>query len=104
MSVTNLKFIHANMLSAAEIRIPATVMFSNEVVRLLEAWKSYLRMDDLCIAIALINIVATTLEYSFVQRSADNRHQLPLNLYNIIVARSCMLMIICSDFRVSFCL
>lgn len=93
MSVANLKFIHANMLRAAELRIPIRAIFSSKVVGMLEAWENYMRMDALCIAIALINIVATTLEYSFVQRSSDNRHHLPLNLYNIIVARSCMLLI-----------
>ena len=91
MSFVNAKFIQKNMQLAAKIRIPTQAMFSAGVVGMLDEWQSYMRMDALCIAIALLNIVATTLEYSFVQRSADNRHRFPLNLYNIIVARSCML-------------
>ena len=48
MSFANLKFIYVNMLCAAELRI---------------------RMDALCIATVLVNIVATTIEDSFVRRS-----------------------------------
>ena len=91
MSFTNVKFIQKNLLRAADLRIPIQVMFSINVARMLEEWQGFMRMDALCIAIALLNVVATTLEYSFVQRSADDRHRYPLNLYNIIVARSCML-------------
>jgi hypothetical protein len=90
MSTINLKFIHANVLRAAELRISINTMFSEGVVKVIEAWKPTLRMEALSSAIALFNIVATTLEFSSVLRSSDGRYRIPLNLYNIIVARSCM--------------
>jgi hypothetical protein len=51
-------------------------------------------MNSLSTAIALFNMVATTLEFSFVSRSIDNRYIIPLNLYNMILARSCMRILI----------
>jgi hypothetical protein len=90
MSTINLKFIHANVLRAAELRISINTMFSEGVVKVIEAWEPTLRMEALSSAIALFNIVATTLEFSSVLRSSDGRYRIPLNLYNIIVARSCM--------------
>ncbi|CAF4146235.1 unnamed protein product [Rotaria magnacalcarata] len=45
-------------------------------------------MDSLSCAIALFNIVATTLEFSSVSRSSDGRHHISLNIYNMVIARS----------------
>ncbi len=90
MSIVNLKFIHKNLLRAAEVKIQLKVMFSDGVVKAIEAWEPTLRMEPLSSAIALLNIISTTLEFSAVCRSSDNRCQIPLNLYNIVIARSCM--------------
>lgn len=90
MSDVNLEFIHANILRAGELRIPINVMFSEGLVKTMESWKSTLRMEPIAAAIALLNnIVATTLEFRYVSPTADDRCQIPLNMYNIIVARSC---------------
>ncbi|CAF1574358.1 unnamed protein product, partial [Rotaria sordida] len=45
-------------------------------------------MDSLSSAIALVNVIATTLDFSSVSRSSDGHCQIPLNLYNIVLARS----------------
>lgn len=90
MAASSLKFIHANVLRAAELRVGAEVMFSANVGGMIEAWRPILRMDCLPSSIALFNIIATTLQFSAVSRTSDGRCLVPLNLYNIIVARSCM--------------
>ena len=85
MAVCKLKFIHANVLRAAELRVAPDVMFSANVGKMMEAWQPVLRMDSLSSSIALFNIIATTLQFSAVCRTADGRCRVPLNLYNIIV-------------------
>jgi hypothetical protein len=50
-------------------------------------------MNSLSSAIALLNIIATTLQFSSVARSSDERLNVPLNFYNMIIARSCNMMI-----------
>jgi hypothetical protein len=89
MAVCNMKFIHANVLRPPELRVGPEVIFSANVGKVIETWKPVLRMDSLSSSIALFNIVATTLQFSAVCRTADGRCRVPLNLYNIIVARSC---------------
>ncbi len=93
MSAFNLKFIHANVLRAAELKIPVKIMFSERLAQIIEAWEAFLRIDSPSCAIALFNIVATTLQFSSVSRSCDDCHQMPINLYNMVLARSCILYI-----------
>ena len=73
MSMFNSKFIHVNMLRAAELRFGPDVMFSDGLRKTIEAWCPVLRMDATASSIALLNIVATTLEFSSVARSAGDR-------------------------------
>ncbi len=96
MSVLNCKFIYTNVLGAAEQSIPIDIMFSDSLVKMIEAWQPVLRMNSSSSAIALFNIIATTLKSSSVTRSSDDRHNVPLNFYNMILARSCNIMITCS--------
>lgn len=93
MSAFNLKFIHANVLRAAELRIPIKTMFSECLVETIEAWELFPRIDSLSCAIALFNILSTMLQFSSISRSCDDPHHVPLNLYNMILARSCIFMI-----------
>ena len=90
MSSCNLKFIHSNLLRAAELRLGPEVMFSEDLVNSVNEWCQVLRMDAISCSLALINIVATTLEFSWVLRSAGDDERVPLNLYMMILARSCM--------------
>ena len=91
MSAVNQRFIYANLLRAADLRIPVNVIFNESSSKVVNAWERSLRMDSLSITIALFNIVATTLEFSSVSRSFDGRYQVPLNFYNMILARSCII-------------
>jgi len=96
MAMCNVKFIYANILRAAELRLGPDVMFSDDVRKTIDAWCPVLRMDSLSSSIALLNIVATTLEFSSVLRSAGDRVHVPLNLYSMVLARSCMYLFILS--------
>ena len=77
--------IRANILRAAELRIS---------IETIKAWEPFLRIDSLSCAIALFTIIATTLQFSSISRSCDDRHLVPLNLYNMILARSYITMIL----------
>lgn len=94
MSSINVKFIHANVLRAADLRISIKTMFSAPLAEIIKAWEPFLRIDSLSCAIALFNIIATTLQFSSISRSCDDRHFVPLNLYNMVLARSCMTKIV----------
>lgn len=89
MASFSLKFIHQNLLRAAELRIGPDVMFSEGLVKSVEEWCQVLRMDAVSCSLALINIVATTLEISWVFRGVGDAERMPLNLYMMILARSC---------------
>jgi hypothetical protein len=90
MATGNMKFIYTNLLQAAELRFGPEVMFSDNVCKSIEAWCPILRMDSVASSLALINIVATSLEFSWVLRTAGDTVRVPLNLYTMILARSCM--------------
>lgn len=87
----NVKFMYGNMLRAAELRVGPDVMFSDGVRKAIEAWCPVLRMDPMSSCLAILHVVATTLEISWVLRTAGDRMRVPLNLYTMILARSCML-------------
>jgi hypothetical protein len=80
------------MLRATNLPISINMMFSDGLVKTIEAWQPLLCIHSLSCTIALFNIVATTLEFSSVAHSSDGYCYVPLNFYNIIIARSCMLM------------
>jgi hypothetical protein len=54
MSAFNLKFIHANVLRAAELHIPIKIMLSESLVETMEAWKPFLRIDSISCAVELV--------------------------------------------------
>lgn len=89
MASGNLKFIHYNLLTAAELCIGPEVMFSEPLKSSVEKWCRVLRMDAVSCSLALINIVATTLGLSWVFRTVGDGERIPLNLYMMILARSC---------------
>jgi hypothetical protein len=81
-------------LCAAELQIPINIIFSEGLVKTIEVWQPLLRMDRLSSIIGLFNIVATTLEFSSISRSSDDRCHVPLNFYNMVLAQGCMKIII----------
>ena len=94
MATLNLKFMYANVLCAAQVKIPINTLFSDKVAKSVEFWTKSLRMESLAAAIALLNIAGTTLQFSWITQALDGKCRIPLNLYNIIVARNCMQMMI----------
>ena len=94
MATLNLKFMYANVLCAAQVKIPVNTLFSDKVAKSVEFWTKSLRMESLAAAIALLNIAGTTLQFSWITQALDGKCRIPLNLYNIIVARNCMQMMI----------
>ena len=63
MATLNLKFMYANVLCAAQVKIPVNTLFSDKVAKSVEFWTKSLRMESLAAAIALLNIAGTTLQY-----------------------------------------
>jgi hypothetical protein len=47
MPAFDFKFIHANVLRAAELRIPIKIMLSESLAETMEAWKPFLRIDSI---------------------------------------------------------
>lgn len=89
MATGNLKFIHYNLLKAAEVDIGPETMFSGPLTNSVNKWCQVLRMDAVSCSLSLINIVATTLELSWIFRTVGDGERIPLNLYMMILARSC---------------
>ena len=90
MATCNVKFMYGNMLRAAELTVGPDVMFSDGVSEVVKAWSPVLRMNSVASSLALINVVSVTTGYSWVSRTAGDSKRIPLNLYTIILARSCM--------------
>jgi hypothetical protein len=65
-------------------------MFSEEVENIVKEWCQVVRLDAVSCSLAFLNIIATTLQFSWVLRSAGNDDRVPLNIHMMILARSCM--------------
>ncbi len=102
MSAVNLKFIDANVMQAVKIQAPINIIFSEGLATGIEAWLPTFQMEALSSVIALINIITTTLKFSSVACSSNVRCRIALNIYNMVVARSCMKTLICYA-NASFC-
>ncbi len=51
MPALNLDFIYTNVLRTAKLRIPINTMFSEDLVKIIEAWEPLLGIDSLSSAI-----------------------------------------------------
>ena len=76
----------SNLELASKLKIQATHWFSAELADYVLHVSSYEQMDQECLCIALLNIVATTCRNSNIKRSSH--FHIPLSIYNIVVARS----------------
>lgn len=66
-----------------------SIMFSSPLTKYIDEIADLHSIHKDSLAIVLINCVAATLEFSQVLRSNHLTKQIPTNLYNVIVARSC---------------
>lgn len=73
---------------AAQIKLNPDIFFDTEMSNYCHAIAKFWQMHPDAVPIILLNIVATTCEQSYVFRA--NQFKKPLNLYNCIVAKSCM--------------
>lgn len=78
----------SNLELASKLKLQANHWFSPDLADYVHHVSSYEQMDPECMCISLINIAATTCRKSFISRGSH--FKVPLNIYNIIVARSGM--------------
>ncbi len=86
-----MNFVCGNIDAASQVRILPPVMFSPALAKYVEAMAEICSIHDDSLAIVIINCIAATLEFSYVLRANSVNHEIPTNLYNVIVARSCKL-------------
>lgn len=82
-------FVNRNIDRASQMKISPGVMFSVGMEQYLTRMAELNLVHPDGLALVLLNIVAATLEFSFVLRANDCSKRIPTNLYNLIVARSC---------------
>jgi hypothetical protein len=78
---------HSNFFLASQLKITSTVCFSSELAEYNSHLASFNQMHDEAMVIVLLNKVAAMCENSKIYRA--NKVSFPMNLYNLVVARSC---------------
>lgn len=84
-----MNYICRNIDNASKVKILPNVMFSPPLAKYVDEIADLHSVHHDSLAIVLINCVAATLEFSYVLRSNCSSNQIPTNIYNMIVARSC---------------
>lgn len=84
-----MNYIGRNIENAGKVKILANVMFSAPLAEYVSEVADVHAIHEDALSIVLLNCVAATLEFSLVLRSNSSDFQMPTNLYNIVVARSC---------------
>lgn len=77
----------SNYSLACKLKIKSDVCFSSMMAESVDHLPSYHQMHNEAMVITLLNIVAATSDNSKIYRA--NKFMIPLNLYNLVVARSC---------------
>lgn len=90
-TLLRMNFVCGNIDAASEVRMLPSVMFSPELAKYVETMAEISSVHDDALGIIIINCIAATLEFSYVLRANSVKHEMPTNLYNLIVARSCKL-------------
>ncbi|CAF3700030.1 unnamed protein product [Rotaria sp. Silwood1] len=81
-------FICRNIDNASQLKFWPDVMFSSPVERYINELGDVHSIHPDSLAIVLVNLVAATLEFSYVLRANSISNKIPTNLFNLIVARS----------------
>lgn len=89
----------SNYSLACRLKINSSVCFSSLVAEAVDHIASFNQMHSEDMVVALINIAAAVCENSKIHRA--NRVPLPMNLYNIVVARSCKILSIKCSFKIN---
>jgi hypothetical protein len=91
VSTLEMNFVCGNIDAASQVRMLPSVMFSPALAKYVEEMADISSIHEDSLGIIIINCVAATLEFSYVLRANSVNHEIPTNLYNVIVARSCKL-------------
>ncbi len=81
------KRYHSNFLAASQLKISSNIWFSSALADFVDHLASFHQMHNEAMVIVLINIISVMCENSTVYRA--NKFGLSMNLYNLVVARSC---------------
>lgn len=90
-----MNYVCRNIDNASKIKILPRIMFSPQLAEYVSELADLHSVHNDSLAIVLMNCVAATLEFSVVLRSNSFDFQIPTNLYNVIVARSCESLLLC---------
>ncbi len=82
----------SNFSLASELKITSSVCFSLALALYVDHLASFNQMHNEALVIVILNIVAVMCENSKIHRA--NKFALPMNLYNLVVARSCKIFFI----------
>jgi hypothetical protein len=82
-------FINRNIELSSELKFWPGVVFSPDVEQYVNTLADFYSVHPDSLAIILLNITASTLEFSQVLRANCSEKPIPTNLFNIIIARSC---------------
>jgi hypothetical protein len=77
-----------NRMLASQIKLNPDIFFSSDVAKYCNEVGKFWQLHADAVPIIMINIAATVCEQSYVFRA--NQFKKPLNLYNCVVAKSCM--------------
>lgn len=76
-----------NFSLASRLKITSNICFSTPLSQYIDLLASYNQMHNEAMVICVLNMVAVMCENSKIYRA--NKFSLPMNLYNLVVARSC---------------
>ena len=82
----------SNFALACQLKITSSVCFSPVLAEHIDQLASLNQMHNDAMVIVILNIVAVMCENSKIYRA--NKFPLPMNLYNLVVARSCKIFFI----------
>jgi hypothetical protein len=87
-------YISRNIDTASDLKFSPGILFSEELEKYIVELADVHSVHADSFAVMLINCVAATLEFSFVLRANRITNKIPTNLYNILVARSCKVIMV----------
>jgi len=90
--VSKMNYICRNIENAGQVKMLPQIMFSAPLAHYICEMADIHLMHNDSLCIVLLNCTAATLEFSTVLRANSIDLEMPTNLYNVIVARSCKLL------------
>jgi hypothetical protein len=79
----------SNYFAACQLKITSNICFSSALAEDVNHLALFYQMHNEAMVIALFNVAAVMYDNSQIYRA--NKFSIPMNLYNLVVARSCMI-------------